>query len=86
MDPALSPGAVYVYGTVEKLAAHRYAVKACQLVYGKLPANGRVEVDAEPTWNGLPEPGFPVSVVVKDRKILRRLDVVLNSCNQQAAR
>jgi len=82
VDPILSPGAVYVYGELEKLGGNRYAVKVCQLAYGKLPPGGRVELEAVP--GALPDrPGSWVSVVVKDRKVLRVLDVLLNSCNQE---
>lgn len=83
VDPALSPGAVYVYGELEKLGGKRYAVKVCQLAYGKLPPGGRVNFEAEP--GDLPDrPASWVSVVVKDHKLLRVLDVILNSCNQES--
>jgi hypothetical protein len=81
VDHVLTPRALYVYGPLEAIGGNRYAVKICQLAYGKAPKDVRVEFEAAsgalPSHH--PEPW--VAVVIQDGKLVRVEDVMLNSCN-----
>lgn len=82
VDPVLTPRALYVYGPLEAIGGNRYAVKICQLAYGKAPKDVRVEFEAAP--GALPRhPESWVTAVIQDGKLVRVEDVLLNSCNLQ---
>jgi hypothetical protein len=80
VDPALSPGALYVYGKVDKTGPRRFTIKPCHLVQGTLPKNGRVDFEAEP--GDLEDYAYMwKSLVIQNGKLVKSEPVMLNECN-----
>jgi len=83
VDPVLSPGALYVYGKVDKIGARRYSIKPCHLVQGTLPKSGRVDFEAEP--GSLEDYAYSwKSLVIQSGKLVKIEPVILNECNLES--